>query len=355
VRARRASLVLLPLIFVACGRNQPSAPRAASPSPTPPKPVVCPLTGEERPPVFAITRPALGVKIDNIRAARPQAGLESADIVYEELAEGGITRFLAIYHCSDASELGPVRSARLVDPDILEQYTPVLFAYSGGNPIVKEKIKDTSGLVDLRFGSNSKAFVRKKGRPAPNNLFTSTDQLRGLSEVRGAPKLDIAFASPAASPTPPKASPSPARASPGAPPSPSPVEGQAVGFAFAGGRGVKYTFDPAAAKYLRTQDGEPHKAITGSQLTTTNVVVLKVKVVPGSIRDAAGNVSPEISVVGEGEAIFLAGGVATKGKWSRPKESDKTKYTGPDGKPYAFAKGSIWIHLLPSDRPVTLE
>ncbi len=105
-------------------------PRSGSaPSPARARPL--PAHRSRAPAGLDVNRPAMAVKIDNHPRARPQTGLETADIVYEELVEGGLTRFMGIYHCGDAADLGPVRSARAVDPDIMTQYAPVLFAYSG--------------------------------------------------------------------------------------------------------------------------------------------------------------------------------------------------------------------------------
>ncbi|HEX2180590.1 MAG TPA: DUF3048 domain-containing protein, partial [Actinomycetota bacterium] len=135
-------LLLVALVAAACGDDsEPQATRSPTPSesPPPPEPIRCPLTGVEAGAVD-INRPALAVKIDNHPRARPQTGLETADIVYEELVEGGLTRFMGVYHCGDAGDLGPVRSARAVDPDILVQYAPVLFAYSGASPNNLNKI-----------------------------------------------------------------------------------------------------------------------------------------------------------------------------------------------------------------------
>lgn len=305
--------------------------------------MICPLTGEEKPAGFPIDRPALGVKIDNARPARPQAGLEAADIVYEELAEGGITRFLAMYHCNDADELGPVRSARLVDSDILREYAPVLFAYSGGNPVVKKKVEETDGIVNLRFGAKPEGFTRKKGRPAPHNLFTTTAKLRALSEEEGTPKTEFVFSAVA-----PSTSPTPS----GATASPTLVIGSAVSFSFAGSTTVHYTYDPGTLAYLRSQSDKAHMAATGAQISANNVVILKVKVVAGTIQDSAGNLSPEITVVGSGEAVYLSRGIATNGKWSRPQASGRTSLLDSKGLPYLLALGRTWIHLLPADRPI---
>lgn len=343
VRIRNLGFGLLVLLASCGGSGSPR--RASSSSPAPPKPVICPLTGEEKPPEFPVSRPALGVKIDNAKPARPQAGVEFADIVYEELAEGGITRFLVMFHCNDAAELGPVRSARLVDADILREYAPVLFAYSGGNPIVKTKIEKTEGIVNLRFGAEPEGFTRKKGRSSPHNLFTTTDKLRALSDVEGSPKTQLVF-----SVVPPSTPASPSTATP----SPSTPPGSAISFSYAGSATVRYSYDPASTTYLRFQGDTPHVSVTGAQMSATNVVVMKVKVVPGTITDSAGNFSPDITVIGTGEAVFLSKGIATNGKWSRPKESDRTSFLDAAGKPHRLAPGRTWIHLLPSDRPVTV-
>jgi hypothetical protein len=108
-------------------------------------PATCPLTGEEPKNEEILERPAVAVKVENAAVARPLSGLERADLVYEELVEGGETRFIAFFHCKDASKAGPVRSARQVDPAILGTKTRVL-AYSGANQVVTETLED-AGVV----------------------------------------------------------------------------------------------------------------------------------------------------------------------------------------------------------------
>ncbi|MEO7804640.1 MAG: DUF3048 domain-containing protein, partial [Actinomycetota bacterium] len=303
-------------------------------------PVICPLTGVETSKEFDIDRPALGVKIENSTKSRPQAGLEHADIVYEELAEGGVTRFLAMFHCSDADPLGPVRSARMVDPDILLEYAPVLFAFSGGNPLVKEKISRTPGITALRHGNHGEAYRREKGRPAPSDLFSTTQKLRELSDassVRGAPKSGLILKA---------AEPLPAGAAVTA----------TVQFDYSGKtNAVKYTFDAASNSYLRSHGETPHVSVTGAQLSATNVVLLKVRVTQGTIRDAAGNFSPEIAVVGEGEAVVVYAGRSFTGTWKRPSLSAKTQLFDATGRPITLIPGRTWIHLIPQERKVTLS
>jgi hypothetical protein len=370
-------MLLLALLFTSCGEGDDApARRASSPSASPPPPPVCPLTGVDASSRELVERPALAVKIENSVSSRPQAGLEQADIVYEELAEGGITRFLAVFHCSDAESLGPIRSARLVDPDILREYVPVLFAYSGGNPLVKDKVEATDGIVNLRHGSHGDAYKRKSGRKAPHNLFSTSADLRGLEDAAtaiGSPEIGFVF-DPEALPGPcPTASPAkgstkngsvkdaqvvpgcvPASSGAGSP-APTPPAGASVSFSFAGSQLTKFVYDSAAKAYSRFHGETAHVAENGSQLRAVNVVILKVEVTEGNIRDAAGNASPEIAVVGAGEAIVLRGGIATTGTWNRTALSKKTTLTNGGGKPIALLPGNTWIELVPEGRPVTVK
>ena len=143
--------------------------------PTPAPPPVCPLSGVRS---QVPQRPALAVKVENLPAARPQTGLSWADIVYEEPVEAGITRFIAIYQCRDASRIEPVRSARFTDIDVLKQFGTPLFGYAGGVPQVIRAVR-SAGITDINFTTAraSKAYRRDPNRSAPHNLYTSTNEL----------------------------------------------------------------------------------------------------------------------------------------------------------------------------------
>ena len=388
MRTRHLFAAFLTLLLFACnGRaaQDQTAKKSSKPSPSP-APVHCPLTGVETSRSTDIARPPLAVKIENSVAARPQAGLEAADIVYEELAEGGITRFLVIFHCSDASSVGPVRSARLVDPDILQAFSPVLFGYSGANPIVDSKVRSTKGLTVI--SDDGKAFHRERGRSAPHNLFTSTTILRTYFKGSSTPPKTGFVFDPSAlfdpecfHPTkkgssPSKGSPS-AKASPSPFPCPTPTKltatktqtsptvsstveapppGQSVTFEFSGTQNrVKYVFDAGSKVYQRFHGDKAHLAANGKQLTATNVVICKVKVTEGQIKDAAGNSSPEIAVIGSGEATILRGGVATTAKWSKSSASQHMTFTDSMGRPVRLLPGNTWVHLVPINEPVTVS
>ena len=137
----------------------------------------------------ASTRPVLAVKIENAPESRPQAGLEHAEVVFEEPVEGGLTRFIALYQCRSATRLGPVRIARLTDPDALEPFGRPLFGYAGGAIPVKEAI-ESSDLVDLSY-LVADAYERDESRSAPHNLYSSTGALRRSAHGRGEPTPEV--------------------------------------------------------------------------------------------------------------------------------------------------------------------
>jgi hypothetical protein len=261
--------------------------------------------------------------------------MQLADVVYEELVEGGLTRFLAVFHCQTAPRLGPIRSARLVDPDLLVLYSPVLFGYSGAAPQVLTKVRSTAGVINLVHSANGPAYERAGGRRAPHNLYTSSDALLArpaAQGVKGPPRTGYTFD---------------ARVLAGPPAPPAPL-GSAVDLSYSGGSSVNYTYDAAAKRYLRSQGGGPHKDDSGAQLSATNVLVFKVpvQVVGGSA---------QITVTGEGEATVLRGGQAVQGKWRRPSLGDQFTLVDAAGQPITLAPGNIWINLVPSDRAVTVR
>src|SRR5688572_25509080 len=150
------------------------------------RPEPCPLTGELRSGgKGAPARPPLAVKVENTRDAYPLAGLERADVIYEEPVEGGITRFAALFHCRDAGRVGPVRSARTTDPKILLQLSdePIL-AFSGAHPKVTAELED-AGLLQLTETSGNVAYERDDARSAPHNLFVATKPLFRLATEAG--------------------------------------------------------------------------------------------------------------------------------------------------------------------------
>lgn len=357
-RARAFGFLLaVALTAAACTGGNGGSAASPSPSPSePPPPPRYPLTWRVATGETDLARPALAVKIENTPAARPQAGLERADVVFEQVVEGGITRFLAVFHSRDASSIGPVRSARLVDPDILAQLGRPVFAYSGGARRVLDVV-ESAGLVLLPHGRFGDAYERLRSRRAPHNLFSSTAALYAAAGDQGTtpePLFDYG-----ALPPPPTPSPSP---SPSPPPdgSPSPVPSPAhaavtdMQAAFSASYVATWRWDPVGARYLRFQGETPHAVVSGVQISAANVIVMRVPVRDGGFRDAAGNPSPEIDVIGAGEALLLRDGVGIPGRWQRASRADRTVFTDDVGRPFVLDPGVTWIELLPEGADLQL-
>lgn len=351
MRIRTLCLLLLVVLLAACGGDSDEKSPNAAPGEEE-EPVLCPLSGVEAPSGVDIERPALAVKVDNAPPARPQVGVDGADIVYEEISEGGLTRFLTVFHCNEADSIGPVRSARTVDPDILAEFGTALFGYSGANNQVLDKIGKSDSVVDLKHGSNGDAYTRASDRKAPYNLISSTQKLRSLKGAEGAegpPKTGLKFNADVLNP------PAPASPDAGAPAEPPAPAGNSVSFSYSNSNTVRYNYDPANKTYLRSHGDVAHKLAGGQQLSAVNVVVQKVEIVPGTVRDASGTLTSDTIVVGSGEVTVLRGGTSVTGTWNRPSLGANTTFTDASGETIEFAPGNTFIHLVPRERPVTVQ
>jgi hypothetical protein len=337
---RRAGVVAIAtvslVVLAACGARAHTAPG------TRPTTTVSPATTTSTSvaaigPVFPLTglpsrgspdagRPALSVKIDNAPSARPQAGLQQADIVTEELVEGGLTRLFATYQSQDAAEVGPVRSARPVDADLLNELGGGIFAYSGAAAGEIAPVKARSGAVLVDAGAVPQPFYRAAGRPAPSNLFTSTAALYRVGTRPGMAPPPALFTFSGADPT-------------GAP-----TANLTLRFS-----GVSIVSWRALlnGQYQREQNGVPANDLNGQPVTADNVVVLSVAIGHTGIYDTAGNEDPLVIVTGGGPAWVLRDGVLQSGQWSRPDWQARMTLTGSDGAPMTLRPGRTWVELLP--------
>jgi Protein of unknown function (DUF3048) N-terminal domain/Protein of unknown function (DUF3048) C-terminal domain len=334
-RARRAlpaaALVALALAGCSGGQERPPAPAPSTAPATTAAPPVFPLTGLPAEGARA-ARPALSVKVDNTRAARPQAGLNDADLVHEELVEGGLTRLLVTFHSRDAAEVVPVRSARPVDGPLLRQLGGGLFGFAGAAAGVLERVRRTSDATFLGPDQAPGAYRRLPDRPAPYNLATSTAALyrAGARAGEGPPPPFLAFAG----------QPPPGR------------QAARVGLRFSPSARAGWRWDAAGRRYLRDQDGAPDRLVDGRPVTTDNVVVLSVVVRLDENRDVLGNRTPDPVVVGRGRAWLLRDGRVLAGTWRRAAADQPLRLLGQDGEPLALHPGRTWVELLPaSQRP----
>ncbi len=294
-------------------------------------PIVCPLTGIEPSNEALAERPAVAVKIENAPVAYPLSGLEDAEVVYEEVVEGGITRFMAIYQCTDTSKAGPIRSARAVDPAIMSPYTKIL-AFSGANQTVVDILLENEVVIVDETGAET-AMVRvpREGLTSEHTLYADTKAVRkiGKAEFADAPSDDLfEFGDLADNGKTRKA--------------------KSVTIDFSGLTQVSYSWDGEG--YLRSQAGAPFVSESGEQVQVTNVLVEEHDINFSTIVDPAGNPSVEIAdETGSGRAVLFRDGKAIVGTWTRDSIDSPVVFETKTGDRMVFATGSIWVHLVPSD------
>jgi len=320
------------LSLAACGGAKPAARSVTAPAATPsstPTAVtaVYPLTGLPVTDPRRAARPALSIKIDNIEPAMPQAGLNKADIVTDILVEGGLTRLMATFQSQDAPLVGPIRSARPVDADLLRELDGGIFAYSGASRggIALVKARSTSALVS--FDNDPRWFWRDYSRPAPHNVFSTTARLYEAGK-KARPSLPTAPQLFTYSTTSPVA---PARTS--------------VKLPFSSFSSSAWTWNGHA--YLRTQNGRPDVLVHSERVSTTNVVILSVSWSETDILDAAHNRAPYVHVIGSGKAWLMRDGKVVAGRWVRPSYKVPMKLVDATGQTIALAPGRTWIELQP--------
>lgn len=343
-RPRAAATTAAALLLVAAGilsgcagdpepSPSPSASETPTPTPTPspePEPILAPLTGIEV--EAAIGGPALAAKIDNHPAARPQIGLESTDIVYEELVEGGLTRYVAVWHSNVPAQIGPVRSIRPMDPAIA---TPLggMIAYSGG----QQRFVDTmvaTGLTNVIHGGAYDAYFFRAGdRIAPHNVILNAQQLSADNATIPAPQAQFAY--------PEDGAPSSAQASANA--------ATQIAVGFSPGETRQWGCEAASGRWLRWQNGAPDMAASGTQLSAANVVVLSVAIVNN------GGV-PETVLAGTSGTGYVQSGCASIAvNWSKPDLASPIQLTDASGQPVTLSPGNAWVELVPNTGSITVS
>ncbi len=290
-----------------------------------------PLTGlplgDPRPAPHA----ALVVKIDNAPKARPQVGINEADVVVEEQVEGGVTRFASIFHSTDVGRVGPVRSARSTDIAIVSPLHRPLFAYSGTNATFLRLVR-AAPLVDVGHDAASGAYRRDRSRPAPYNLFASPAELRAHAPAGEDPPALFAYR----------------RASdPFGAAGAKKVAGIHYEFRDIVTTIVDFTWDGAARGWRRTQHGTPHVDAAGAQVAPANVVVQFTRYADTGQRDRSGAAVPEAELLGEGDAWILSGGRLALGRWRKGAADEVTSYVDSEGAAVLLAPGHTWVVLLP--------
>ncbi|MCB9371273.1 MAG: DUF3048 domain-containing protein [Microthrixaceae bacterium] len=335
-----APLLLAGLVVAGCATNvdgPDAAPDATTSTTAAPAGPTYPLTGLPSDDEARRTRPALVVKIDNNEGARPPVGINQADVVYEEEIEAGFTRFAAVFHSQDADPVGPIRSARISDVELLANLDRPLLAWSGANPVTAGAIR-SADLVDVGFDAETDEYQRADNRPAPSNLFATTTGLYAhQGDARFAPAL-FEYDAPDATATTTTAAVD-ASATTAAAGGATPVAGGRVGFR---SRDIAYVWDPGRAAWIRFQDGTPYADDHDELVAPTNVVFLYIDyvccpTVPGT---------PEAQTIGEGDAAVFVDGRFVDARWSRPTPADVWNLTDKaTGQPVRLTPGRTWVEL----------
>jgi hypothetical protein len=306
---------------------------------TAPRPALCPLTGERAPGGHIPQRAAVAVKVENLPAARPQFGLDKADIVFEEPVEGGITRFIAVFQCQTAARIEPVRSARLVDAQILEPLGRILFAYSGAiQPVIDEVDSRRSLLDDVGGYMAPNAYWRDPDRYEPHNLETSTAALyAAAAQLHYREKPPVAIFSYG-------------RSSPGATPA-SVVN-------------IDYPIDVTTWTWHR-DTGLWYRSYSdtglallgdGTQIAASNVIVMLVREWPTPYpEDITGALENELTLKGSGPAWVFRDGAQFYGKWERPLLDHPTVFVETNGTRITLTPGNTWEELVPDGRSISVK
>lgn len=295
-----------------------------------PAPYVFPLTGlpsEQE----AKSRPFM-VMVENSPIARPQTGLDQADIVYEILAEGEITRFVAVFQSHAAKAIGPVRSIRPYFVEIGDALDAVIVHAGWSQDAMDIMAGRKLAHLDQVYGDDA-YYWRSADRKAPHNLYTSVDKMKQGAEARkfrkewNGPILTFAKDRKTA------------------------LQGQPVmriQIPYIQGYEVSYEYDSAAGMYKRFMEGKPHDdKETGKQLTATNVLVLESK---HRILDKEGR--RDVDVFGPGKGVMLQQGVAQDVTWER-KGGMIRAYSG--GKEVPLIPGTTWVQVVPEGTGIKLQ
>lgn len=308
---------------------------------TPFPPDVNPLTGEKMASAEVLDRIPIAIKVSNSPEARPQSGLNLADLVFEHFAEGSITRFTAVFYGQEPKQVGSVRSGRLIDLEIPAMYH-ALFGYSGSSAGVKERIRNSdlfpTYIAAPDFGVGEPYFYRvlQEGKAFEHTLFTNPTVLRQLADERGInqrpefPRL-MAF-------------------------SETPLPGGTAVTYFEvnylkGSCTAEWTYDAASGRWQRATAGVAQTDfLTGEPLTAANVVIVYANHIETDILEdtwGGGHQSIQVQLWGTGPVLIFRDGVMINGYWERAERNHMLTFWIAEGNPLPLKPGNTWFQMVP--------
>lgn len=328
------AVIMAGLLAAACGvgAGAPS-PRVTFTTPAPPTLAAdaSPLSGRPG----GVGQPILAVKIENTAASQPHAGLNAADVVYVEQVEYGITRFAALFSTRLPEVIGPIRSARIGDIDILDPYGRVAFAYSGAQSRLRPVLY-AADLVDVSGDRGATGYYRATDRRAPHNFMGNGPELMARAQAIGA--IATATTSGWVLDPVPMTDGEPIRALTAAWPTQT----------------MTFTWDPVLKAWYVGVQGERLDAAEGGVVVAATVVVQYVDYVASNFGDRYGGVTPEPVLEGQGSALIARDGRVVEATWERSGDTH-TRFRDAQGRDIPFAPGTQWILLVPAGEPVALE
>lgn len=301
---------------------------------------VNPLTGETVADTALLAHRPLAIKVSNSSAVvRPQSGLNNADLIFEHYAEGGITRFTAVYYSQGAELVGPIRSGRLIDLEIPKMYDAA-FAYSGSSAPVRDLVRSSNffdRVISPDFGHDGfwrDYEIGNPNKPGWETLYTNTDTLRRLLQQRGLDNAPLLPANMAFNEAPP----------------PNGAAVASLSFQYLG-TNVFWQYDAGSQLYLRWVDGEPHlDANTNAQLNFRNVIAVAANHVDTLILEdevGGGNYSIEIQLWGEGPVSIFRNGQRYDGRWRRSDPTHMITFYDLAGNVIPLAPGNSFFQVVP--------
>ena len=334
---KRGAVALAVVVALgACGGgSKHAAPKSSAVKATPRKapsakqPLIAPLTGLADTTGASLKRCAITVKIDNRLEGHPKYGVDEADVVYEEVVEGGYTRLAAIFNSHAPDRVGPVRSVRKTDQSLVWPIRGV-FAYSGGAPYAIASI-NTAPVVQLDETRAGPLMFRDPSRNAPFNLYARVDFMYSKCGPIVPPPALFTYRA--------------AHAAVGGVPAASVRVGFLSGFA------VTWNWDAASASWKRFIFGAPEDVASGVQFAPKNVVVMFVNYVGGDPNH--GNEGAEAVVTGTGRAIVFTAGKEITGTWSRPDKTHPAQLLDAGGRVIPLTPGQTWVELPDNSYTVT--
>jgi len=333
-----AALAACLLLLSGCGA--PPIDRVAPTPSGPPRPAAA--GGQPLPVVYAPLRgtfvdaaalrhPSLAVKIDNHEDARPQIALNRSDLVFEELVEGGLTRYLVVWHSDVPDEVGPVRSIRPMDPDIASPLGGII-AYSGGQEVFVDMMMSTP-LANIVFDyDDTGLFERAEDRPGPHDVILAASEAVARHAALDPPPVQFAYGI----------------ADPLAAPALAATATSRIELVFSEGRSPSWEWDPGADAWLRSQEGVPDLEASGDRVRAANVVTMRVGI------DWSYGEVPRTVMVGTGEVWVSVAGRTAHGTWAKDAAGSPIVLTADDGSPLRLAPGNTWVELVPNEGSVSL-